>query len=105
MFPASTPRPRGKSMISFMNQRRADIPIPKFDAPRGKLDANFGTEGHRQLYDSICLLNLNFATSLPLSVCEPQVRGTSDGGSTRSCVVGAAPIRFPRLRGMPPNAL
>jgi hypothetical protein len=54
-----------------MNQRHADVPIPKFDAPRGKRDANSGIEGHWQLYDSSALLNLNFATILPLGVCEP----------------------------------
>src|SRR5262249_31763292 len=45
-------------------QRRPGVPIPKFARVCRTLDANFGIEGHQQLYDSSAALNPKFATRL-----------------------------------------
>jgi len=41
------------------------VPIPKFGHPCGSSDANFGIEGHWQIYDSSAALNPKFATERP----------------------------------------
>jgi len=46
---------------------------PEFAARSG---ANFGIEGHQQLYDSSAALNPKFANGLAAIVCELRVRGT-----------------------------